>query len=101
MLKVDTVNNKSFNRSNIPYECRLNSFGNNPAAQQAYMRMNKDVYVDYVDGDISLFGFIANKLKNFVHILSNQDPMLEVKAQIIEESLKQQARQRLCFKAIA
>ena len=101
MLKVDTINNTKFNRSNIPYECKLNSFGNNPVAQQAYLNMNKDVYVDYVDGDISLLSFVAGKLKNFVAILSNQDPMLELKAQIIEESLKQEAKANLGFEAVA
>lgn len=101
MLKVDKINNNSIYRSQVPYECRLNSFGNNPAAQQAYLKMNRDVYVDYVDGDISLVGFIAGKLRNFVAIISNQDPMLEVKAQIIEEGLKQEATRQLNLDAIA
>jgi len=101
MLKVDTVNSKITNSSNIPYESRVNSFGNNPAVQQAYLNMNRDVYVDYVDGDISLLQLLAGKLRNFVSILNNQDPKIEIKARMIEEGLKQQAQRKLSLNTIA
>ena len=91
MLTVDKINPTITFRSNKLYEKRLSSFGNNLDARKAYMDMNKDVYVDYVDGDISFAQFIGDKLKNFWQIVTNEDPTIEMKARIIEKSLMEGA----------
>ena len=101
MLKVDTIKNNSFSNSNIQYAKNSNSFGHKQVAQQAYMKMNKDVYIDYVAGDISLIQLLANKLKNLANVLAKNDPRLEIKAQIIEENLKREAQRKLSYRAIA
>ena len=101
MLKVNSTNNIAFTSKNIVYAHQVSSFGNNPQAKKAYLDMNKSVYLDYVDGDISLARVLANKLKNFWHIAFHKDPLMELKAQVIEESLKQNAQERLHFRTIA
>ena len=63
--------------------------------------MNKDVYIDYVAGDISLIQLLANKLKNLANVLAKNDPRLEIRAQIIEENLKREAQRKLSYRAIA
>lgn len=99
-MNVAKVNNNQTFRSNKHYELKLNSFGNNTNARQAYLDMNKAVYVDYVDGDISLASLLAQKLKNFWHILFHRDPLIELKAKIIEESLKESAKEKLHFNTV-
>ncbi|MCR4881613.1 MAG: hypothetical protein K6A44_06660 [bacterium] len=89
MLTVDKINSNIIFRSNKLYEHKLSSFGNNAEARKAYKEMNKDVYVDYVDGDISLPTFLAEKLKNFWRIVTKEDPTIEIKARMIEKSLKE------------
>ncbi len=102
MLTVGKVNNNNLTyRSHTPYEYKLNSFGNSVAAQQAYLDMNKDIYVDYVDGDISLIGFLARKLKSFWNIMLHKDPTIEIKARIIEENLRSNAQKELGFETVA
>ena len=91
MLTVDKINVNNTFRSNKLYENRLSSFGNNSEARKAYLDMNKDVYVDYVDGDISFSKFLADKLKNFWRIVTSEDPTIEMKARIIEKSLMEGA----------
>ena len=88
MLTVDKINSNSTFRSNKLYEHKLSSFGNNAEARKAYREMNKDVYVDYVDGDISLTELLAGKLKKFWQIVTKEDPTIELKARMIEKSLK-------------
>ncbi len=91
MLTVDKINlNTSFG-SNKLYKKNLSSFGNNSEARNAYLDMNKDVYTDYVGGDISLPAFLANKLKNFWRIVTKEDPTIEIKARMIEKSLREGA----------
>jgi len=92
MLAINRTNN-IIHYSNKPYE--IQSFKNNASAREAYLNMNKSVYVDYVDGDISLPKLLATKLKNFWNIVFKKDPLLEIKAQIIEESLKANAQKGL------
>lgn len=100
MLKVNGTNNIAFKSNNVIYNHQIKSFGNNPQAKKAYLDMNKSVYVDYVDGDISLMRVLANKLKNFWHIAFHKDPLMELKAQVIEESLRKTAKEKLHFRAI-
>ena len=100
MLTVDKINSNVIFRSNKLYETKLSSFGNNAEARKAYKEMNKDLYVDYVDGDISLPTFLADKLKNFWRIVTKEDPTIELKARMIEQSLRdgqtdEQIKQRL------
>ena len=78
---------------------KANSFGNNEKARNAYLEMNRDVYVDYVDGDISLPRLIKNKFQKLWAILTAQDPTLEIKAKMIEDSLLEQAKQELDYAA--
>ena len=102
MLTVDKIhNNKTTFTSNKNYGFKLSSFGNNLDAQRAYLDMNKDIYVDFVDGDISLLGFLADKLKNYWHIVTNHNPNLELKARMIEENLKSRAHAELHYDRIA
>ena len=89
MLTVDKINTNTIFRSNKLYEHKLSSFGNNAEARKAYREMNKDVYVDYVDGDISLPELLGQKLKNFWRIVTKEDPTIEIKARMIEKSLKE------------
>ena len=91
MLTVDKVNTNTIFRSNKLYEQKLSSFGNNVEARKAYLDMNKDVYADFVGGDISLPEFLASKLKNFWRIVTKEDPTIEIKARMIEKSLKEGA----------
>ena len=67
MLNVSNikVNNITNTKTQNSYEQKINSFGNNTDARQIYFDMNKSVYEDYVDGDISLAKMLSNKLKNF------------------------------------
>ena len=88
MLSVNKINTNITYRSNKLYEKKLNSFGNNAEARQMYLDMNRDVFVDFVDGDISLAGFLARKLQNFFKILVNEDPTIETKARMIEKSIR-------------
>lgn len=90
MLSVGKINNLTY-RSNKLCEQNLSSFGNNFEARKTYIDMNKDVYIDFVDGDISLAEYLGDKLKNFWHILWNEDPRLELKSMMIEKSLKENA----------
>ena len=101
MLNVGKIQNNNYIRANTLSGATLSSFGNNIFAQEAYLEMNKDVYVDFVEGDISVLQFLANKLKNFWNIATNKDPMIEIKARIIEENLKNNARENMEFSAIA
>ena len=91
MLTVDKINTNTTFRSNTLSEKKLSSFGNNIEARKAYLDMNKDVYSDYVGGDISLPTFLAGKLKNFWRIVTKEDPTIEIKARMIEKSLKEGA----------
>ena len=100
MLKIDTLKNNSFNHSNIRYN-QKNSFGSKQVAQQAYQRINRDINMDYVAGDISLIALLANKLKNIANLLAQKDPMLELRAQVIEENLKVRANDHLKYNFIA
>ena len=95
MLMVNKIQTNPTFSSNKFYEQRLNSFGNNFDAKQAYLDMNSSVYNSYIDGDISLPKYLRNKLKNFWNIVLNKDPLLELKARIIEESLKESAKEKL------
>lgn len=91
MLTVDKINTISFSSVNNFGGRTLSSYTNNPDAKKAYLDMNKDVYTDFVDGDISFSQFVAQKLKNFWHIITKEDPTIERKAQIIENSLMEGA----------
>ena len=93
MLTVDKITNNNLTyRLNMPYSQSKVSFGFSGAdAENVYFAMNKDVYSNYVDGDISLVQFLGRKLQNFWNILFNQDPLIDLKARIVEESLKKHA----------
>lgn len=93
MLTVDKVN------TNISFASRsINSrysFGTEAETWKAYQDMNKAIYRDYPDGDISLFGLLGDKLKNLWAILTAKEPSLEIKEQMIAESLLNQSRREL------
>ena len=92
MASVEKINIAN-TKTNKYYTHHLSSFGNSTEARKAYLDMNKAVYVDYVDGDISLPGLIAQKLKNFWNIMRYEDPTIEIKARIIEKSLHEGANE--------
>ena len=93
MLTVDKVNtNISFASRNINSRY---SFGTEAETWKAYQDMNKAIYRDYPDGDISLFGVLGDKLKNLWAILTAKEPSLEIKEQMIAESLLNQSRREL------
>ena len=89
MITVDKINTNTIFRSNKLYEHKSSSFGNNIEAQEAYREMNRDVYEDYVAGDISLTQLLVNKLKKFWKIVTSEDPTIELKAKMIEKCLKE------------
>ena len=103
MLTVDKItNSNTIYRLNMPSSQNNVSFArSSDDAEQMYFAMNKDVYCSYVDGDISLIQFLGRKLQNFLHILCNQDPLLDLKAKIIEENLKEQAAHELSLNEAA
>jgi len=96
MLSVQKINpNKITYRSNKLYSEKNQNFCSNEA-RSAYYDMNKDVYVDYVDGDISLVKYLGGKLKNFWSILvEHRDPLTDLKAEIIEKSLINNSKRNL------
>lgn len=102
MLTVDKISyNKITFKSAKNYGFKLSSFGNNLDAQKAYLDMNKDIYVDFVDGDISILSFLADKLKNYWNIVINKHPDLELKTRMIEENLKNNAYNEIYFDKVA
>jgi len=62
-----------------------------------YRRMNKSVYSDYVDGDISLMHLLSDKFEDLWNILTKKNPKLELKAQMIERDLLEEAKQKSGF----
>jgi len=98
MLTVDKINinnNNKYAFGALNNDKRTYSFGNEADAWRAYRDMNKEVYKDYPDGDISLLGLIGDKFKNLWAILTAQNPTIEIKEQMIEENLLHQARKEL------
>jgi len=57
-----------------------------------YRKMNKSVYSDYVDGDISLMHLLSDKFEDLWNILTKKNPNLELKAQMIEKDLLEEAK---------
>ena len=103
MFTVDKItNSNTIYRLNMPYSNNTVNFsGNSVDAEKVYLAMNKDVYDDYVGGDISFARFLGRKLQNFWTILFNQDPLLDLKAKVIEDSLREQAASELHFNQVA
>jgi len=95
MLTVDKINaNVSFSSRNINISNKY-SFGTEAETWKAYQDMNRAIYRDYPDGEISLFGLLGDKLKNLWAILTAKEPSLEIKEQMIAESLLNQSRREL------
>jgi len=94
MLTVETinVNNIVKNNQNMSFGSCKRTFNSSVTPYDAYQIMNRNVNMDYASGDISLLGLLANKLNNFWNIVMHKDPSLEIKAMLIEESLKQSAQ---------
>ena len=58
-------------------------------AKALYFNMNKQAFTDFAGGDISLFNFLGQKIKKYWHLFtSNSDPVLELKAKMIEDNIK-------------
>ena len=95
MLTVDKITNNNINirfASQTSANKKAYSFGNEADAWRAYRDMNKEVYTDYANGDISLIALIGDKFKGLWAILTAQDPTLNIKEQMIEESLLNQSQ---------
>jgi len=59
-----------------------------------YRKMNKSVYSDYVDGDISLIHLLTDKFEDLWYALTKKNPKLELKAQMIERNLLEEAQKK-------
>ena len=95
MLTVDKINNNvSFKSRNIKLNNKY-SFGTEAETWKAYQDMNRAIYRDYPDGDISLFGLLSDKLGNLWAILTAKEPSLEIKERMIAESLLNQSQREL------
>ena len=58
-------------------------------AKALYFDMNKQALTDFAGGDISLFNFLGEKVRKYWNLFTeNRDPVLELKAKIIEENIK-------------
>ena len=57
--------------------------------------MNKDVYLDYVDGDISFVRLLLNRCERLCKRVFAQDPTLETKSRILEKKLLHKSKQEL------
>ena len=92
MLNVNKININDTFASNRVYGRPVYSFGNNAEARQAYFEMNRDVYCDYVDGDISLGRRFLDGIVSLCRVLTAQDPRRAMKTKIMEQNLLEQAK---------
>ncbi len=89
MLTISKINTtQNFKAGNF-HKSQVITTPGNFQAKALYFDMNKQAFTDFAGGDISLFNFLGNKVKKYWHLFTeNRDPALELKAQIIEENIK-------------
>lgn len=89
MLQVSKINTTQNFKAGIFHKSQVITTPGNFQAKALYFDMNKQAFTDFAGGDISLFNFLGNKVKKYWHLFTeNRDPALELKAQIIEENIK-------------
>ena len=89
MLLVSNINKTPNFKAGNFHKSQVISSPENFQAKALYFDMNKQALTDFAGGDISLFNFLGQKIKKYWHLLTeNCDPVLELKAQIIEDNIK-------------
>ena len=100
MLNVNKITNINFG-SGMLYSSEDNLRSSHFDKYRDYRKMNKSVYTDYVEGDISLIHLLSDKFEDLWNVLTKRNPNLELKAQMIEQDLLEEAQQKSHFKAVA
>ena len=89
MLLVSKINTNQNFKAGTFHKSQVVSTPGNFQAKALYFDMNKQALTDFAGGDISLFNFLGQKVKKYWHLFTeHNDPALELKAQIIEENIK-------------
>ncbi len=89
MLSVSKLNTNENFRARTFHKSQVVVSPENLQAKALYFDMNKQAFTDFAGGDISLFNFLGQKVKKYWHLFTaNSDPVLELKAKIIEDNIK-------------
>ena len=97
MLNIDKIQHSIYFGSGMLYSSDDRIHGNHFDKYSDYRRMNRSVYSDYVDGDISLMHLLSDKFEDLWNILTKKNPNLELKAQMIERDLLEEAHRKSHF----